>query len=395
VSEPVPLDAHPPWDTALEGTQAELPARADVVVVGASVAGTAAAVNLQFAGTDVVVLDADSPTGDGADRRGPMQAFHAVVEQPWRLEQSLGAAQSRALFALGGRGVRSLDQVQDELGIPTGLLWAATEPDREPAEIIRSARVLSDLDIQAEVWSAEEVRERTGMQHLERGLWIQRELRVDVMDLLQTLLHGKRTVRDAAIAQVDEHGEGVTVTLKDGRTLEAEVVILANGFDARALHPFLADTLDPVREVAIRRPGPPGPEASLRAGFGWTTLSRDAAGAVTVSGCRWASPHLETGEIDPMHAHPAVLERVVATGDRFASGLGPPTARWGWIEAHGCDNLPLVGPLPSSRRILLCTGFGANPIGLGLACGGELAEGLLEGTAPGIPACLDPARFVG
>lgn len=389
---PVPLDADPPWDTHLQGTQTELPERADVVVVGASVAGWTAARRLHEEGTDVLLLDANSPTGDGADRRGNRLAFHAIVEPVWRLEKALGFEQTHALFTLTGRSLVTLDGWLEDEPSP-GILWAANEPDREPAEILHSGEVLRRLGWGHEVWEPDEVARRTGLFFLHRGLWMPGERVVDLQDLFADAPFP--IVSPAKAASVDEHGDGVTVTLADGRRIEAEVVVLANGYDAHALHPFLADTLNPVREVAVRRPGPPGPATSVRTGFGWTTITRDDQGVVDLSGCRWASPHLETGEIDPYQAHPAVLERVLASGDRFCPALGDPIARWGWIEAHGCDNLPLVGPLPTSRRILVCTGFGANPIGFGFECGTEIALGLLEGKTTFIPACLDPARFLG
>ncbi len=389
----VPIDPAPPWSTALAHPTPDLPPRADVVVVGASAAGLAAA-SLLAPEARVVVLDADSATGDGVDRRGPAQALGTVVEHPWRLEKSLGPQAAKALWALGVEGLRRLDAHLPDVPHP-GLLWAATEADREPAELLRSAETLARLGVHHATLDPEEVARRTGTVGLHDALWFGDAWAVDRAALRRDLSDvGCPIVSGAQASVLDETGDGVTLTLADGRRIEAEVVILAAGYDSRRLHPYLHDTLVPVREVAIQRPGPPGPITALRAGFGWMTMARDRKGAVTISGCRWASPHLEQGETDPHHAHPDVLKRLLAAGDRFFPALGPPTAQWGWIEAHGCDNLPLVGPLPSSRRILLCTGFGADGLGLGFGCGHAVAEGLMTGSAPQVPACLDPARFL-
>jgi glycine/D-amino acid oxidase-like deaminating enzyme len=188
---------------------------------------------------------------------------------------------------------------------------------------------------------------------------------------------------------VEETLDGLKVSVS-GAEVRCEVVVIAHGAAVARWSGWLADKLMPVREQALVAPGsaPVG-----RAGHGWTSFRPWGADQIAVAGCRWATPHLEVGEIEPTpnRAVQGRLEDFARTRLGVQGALG---VRWAWIEDHSCDQLPIVGPLPGSARWVACVGMGANEWSLGRAAGRMVVDGLV-GDARSTPSMFSPGRFVG
>lgn len=363
-----------------------LPERVDVAVVGDTPAAFVVARALADQGASVAVLGRATHLGVRAGDFGLGLAAAGLAEHPWRLAASLGDATAKALHALGQAGVDHLGT----LGLldRCGLTWAATEGEREPGEIQKTAEVLSrwgvghHVDADPHPFPAAIVYEDEGV--------------VDAAAL--------SALAAAAIAAGATHHPGVEVRgVVDGADglhvatatgdVEAELVVLADGWRTAALDGRLADVLVPVREQAMTWRGQPTEPLALRAGYGWTSaLAR--SDWLTVSGCRWASPHLATHETDPTVRDATVDERLAATAARFFDATWPADDVHAWIEAHGCDGLPVVGPLLGTPRLVVCAGFASLPWSLGIGCALQVAHGILTGQAEAVPAALVPDRFL-
>lgn len=161
---------------------------------------------------------------------------------------------------------------------------------------------------------------------------------------------------------------------------EGEVTLYCTG---AASPGWLDDKRMPVRYTSIA--SRPTPAEVSRAGSVYAVGGR-------LCGARWATPHMEVGEVAavPAPACVAALSRLAAQ-----DGLdGPaPDARAG-IVFESCDGLPIVGPLPGNPRVGLLTGLGiGGRTYLPLAVA-HLVDGLLGlPDVPALPRCLDTARF--
>lgn len=368
---------------------------ADVLVIGGGVPGLAAALDLARAGVRVRLIEARGGVGEGASGRTHGLAYAGLTEHPWRLVASLGAAEAGALLGFADRGLRELEA----LGVleRTGVVWAAVEPEREPAELEQSAEALGALGREAVLLSAREVATRTGASGLGPGLLTPDEGMVEPARLVGVLREAAKAagVGLSTHTPADAVGpRGEVLEVRAGTTtFGADAVVLAAEDGLRKLHPIFADTLTPVREQAVLLDAPVRLKCPLRAGFGWTVARPSVEGTV-VSGARFASPTLEEGERDDTTVSAAVQARLDGFGERFLPGTGPARRRWSWITAHGCDGLPLVGPLPTDPRIVVLAGFAGHESTLGLAAGRAAARGLLDGTTQGVPRCLSTFRFL-
>ena len=166
---------------------------------------------------------------------------------------------------------------------------------------------------------------------------------------------------------------------------EAEVEILASGWGVTDA--AVADKILPVRWQSSIFEGPsvPRPIVTQHYSVSWS-------GALVATGARWATPHLEVGETEPV-AEPrvtAMLERLTIA--EFPSAEHRST-RVG-IVGEGCDGLPLVGPLPGRPRVVACLGFGGFGLLAAWASANALADELLGLPGARVPRCLRVTRFV-
>ncbi len=364
-----------------------LPPRADVVVLGAGLAGAATARFLAEAGVEVVVID---PEPERVDPLAHVEL--GAVEQPHRTVAALGP-QAEGLFAFARRGADLLDA--DGLLDRCGGLWVAMEAG-EATEIERSVAVLHALDEPAEAWDAAQVEAHLGGGRMGPALHLPRDGRIDPLAARRTWLEAApevRWVRGRGTFLRDPDHVFLEV---DGARIETELVVIAAGAASADLDPALEGRLLPARDQWMRT-APVGRDLPMgRAGHGWTAWQQDAAGRLLVSGARWASPHLEVGETDLLARTP-IVERIQGRLEAFLRerlGVDAP------IEARGAraftsspDGLPIVGPLPGDRRTIVAVGFGPSPVAWSVAAARAVADGILEGRGE-VPPCLASQRLV-
>jgi glycine/D-amino acid oxidase-like deaminating enzyme len=371
----------------------------EVIVAGAGIAGLVIAVGLAEAGARVAVVD--PAPGEGAAGRGAGMVVSGLAEHPARLAYALGIERAAALIELGRRSVARLEQLGVSL-TRCDQVWVATAPE-EAVWIERSVAALGQMGVAAERLDADGLAAR-GVRGAV-GFVAPGDALVD--DPAEALARLAQRAAGLGVAFVAGRAEEVVATgpsagvaaVVDGARLAAEVVVWAAGHGHG--EPGLAPLLWPVREhaqvVAVGRPLPPGVG---RAGHGWTGFRPLPDGRALVTGCRWATAHLEVGEREAVTVE-AVQDRLGAFAAAHLGAQGPPISsggptpgmrRWAWITAHSCDGLPLVGPMPGDPRTLVCAGFGGNDWGLGPAAATLLVDGLVGSATAPVP-WLAPGRM--
>ncbi|MCB9679955.1 MAG: FAD-binding oxidoreductase [Alphaproteobacteria bacterium] len=385
-----------PLPTPLPAGLDHAPDAVDVVVVGAGLPGLAAATWLARSGASVLLVEAAHHAGAGTSGRAPGLVYRGIVEHPWRLAASLGDGGVADLYRLSEEGIALLEGF-----VPVqrrGLVWAAVEPDREPAELAASQQVLARLGVDAVPLSPDAADAHTGAQGLGPGMYVADEGWVEPAAAVDAFAAAARAAGAVLAGGCTVHtatpdGDRLAVVTSCG-VVAAEAVVLAAESGLQALGGYFDDTIQPVREAAIVLDGDHPPTCGLRAGFGYTTARPLPDGRLLLAGCRWATPHLETGETDASVVAPRVRERLEATAARFFPHTGPVAAAWSWITAASCDGLPIVGPLPGDARRLVCAGFAGHEATLGLRAARAVVDGLLTGTAPGVPSAWSSHRFL-
>ncbi len=217
---------------------------ADVVVIGAGVAGLNAALAAREAGADVLVLEAAPTIGHGATGRNA-GILSAGVNMPLA-----DLPKESPLRAMWPATTRLLLEIVAEASKPDALIAASRTGSLSLAErpsaarhLAREAKARTEAGLRAEMWTPAQVADATAgrlnTQSLVGALWLPDEGRLHPLTLLA---HHARAARAAGIrliggarveAREEVTGRGGThgwrLRLADGTTITARGLVLATG----------------------------------------------------------------------------------------------------------------------------------------------------------------------
>jgi len=279
-----------------------------------------------------------------------------------------------------------------------GGIWAALD-GREPDDIEQSAADLTRLGFPAEAIDADEAERKTGAYNLGPALWLPNDGRIEPWPAIASLASSAEEAGALLLGQcqavvMPDAETGVRIAVGE-QIIHAEAVVIAAGAAAGSAEHTLAAHITPVREQAlITEPCYAWFGGIPRAGHGYTSWRQLHDGNLLVSGCRWASAHLEVGESDDSFIHPRIQTKIEAFF-RMAMPAAEEIEvidRWAWVFAQSRDGLPLVGPLPGDPTRVVIAGTGGTAAGMELALGEAVAQGLLTGES-GIPDFLAASRM--
>ena len=372
-----------------------LPERAEVVVVGGGLTGALMLAMLVEAGVDARLLEARAAPGLAASGRHLGHVSTGLIEHPYRLLHAMGRENAEALIRFSLENHEILASWTSFA--PTGDLWCALD-EREQPQIAMSVEALEEMGVSVESLGASEVNARTGGVGLGPGMWVPGGGVIHPANAVDELVARApdRVHVGCPVTAITEDHAGPRVHVGE-RSIAAELVVVAANAWSPSIDPAFADKIHPVREQGLRfAPTQVPVRAAGRAGYGYTTWRAAPDGALLVSGCRWATPHMEVGETDDHRTVDAIQRKVEGFGRvHFPEATQAPiTHRWSWITATTCDGLPIVGPLPGRATLIACAGFCGNEAGLGARAAKAVVDGILHGNSTGLPSFLAASRFV-
>ncbi len=319
------------------------------IIGGGGLAGACAALWLSEHGS-VTVLEAEHPaagaSGAAAGLVNPLMARKA--NPAWRFDEALAAlhatlerADARALFRA------------------TGVL----RPARDTTQA-RAFRKRADALPEHAVWrSADELVEQyPDVVASHGGLWIPSGGAVDLTAMVEALLHAAQeqgaTVRTGIrVTGWGEERDRAFVETTTGERIEAQRVVLALGDGFRLFPELTALPLHRIKGQTVRIAQPPLGTLPTLSGFGYVVPDGDTL----VVGSSYEH------DFDDVEPSAAESERLVAKAARMVPALTDAPvleARAGVRvtvpRTHSPQRLPLLGPLPSRRRVWVFTGLGSK-----------------------------------
>ncbi|TAJ31202.1 FAD-dependent oxidoreductase [Bosea sp. (in: a-proteobacteria)] len=351
------------------GGRLEADTRCDVVVVGAGITGALMAEHLTAMGKDVALID--------REREGFGSTAASTAMLQWEIDLRLsqlaalyGFENAAEVYRLSCKAVASLGELVSELAIPCGFSPRQT--------IYLSAGDVGPRELLAEC----EARRRAGLpgdfvEHaqLMNGFGFDRAAAIispgsaeaDPLSLCHGLVamaarRGARLLREEAVS-FDGSGKAAAVTLKSGRIIEADAIVLATGY---VMPGCVNDDLHRVASswaIATVPQSPqalwPGPALVWEASEDYIYCRTTTDGRIVFGG--------EDEEIDDPDQREALgAEKTAALMGRLHALL--PKAKldlgYSWSGAFGQtgDGLPLIGRVPGHPRLLAAYGYGGNGI---------------------------------
>jgi glycine/D-amino acid oxidase-like deaminating enzyme len=257
------LKIHPFWWETVPSRPIEalpLPARADVVVVGAGYTGLAAARQLARAGVTVVVLERER-IGWGASSRNAGQVIPGLRLDPVTLVTRYGAARARELFDVSLASIASLEALLAEEAIEcnyerSGHFQAAAKPSHFEA-FGREQEVLARVFdyrvalVPREHQHAEIASERYhGLLVDERSAALNPAKYVSGL-AASTVRSGASVLERTAVERVVRTGARWIVTTTRGVIDAGDILVATNGYTDGAAAPELRRRLVPIGSYIV------------------------------------------------------------------------------------------------------------------------------------------------
>jgi glycine/D-amino acid oxidase-like deaminating enzyme len=368
-------------------TATDLPAKADVVVVGAGIAGVAAAYYLARRKVDVLLIDRSGPAAEASSgNAGMIGESGGDPANIMRLQQ-----RSVALYREAARTFAD----DFELVMDGRVRLALTEEEvaRFEALVARqnAAGIAGEMLYGADVQRLEPVLS----EKVIAAAWFPGDGKIHPTKATNAFFNAAL----AAGANFRGGVKAVGVELASGRvagvatdqgTIAAERVVLAAG----AWTPYLAAT------VGLVVPVFPG-KGHMLATEPLPPLTSRVLRAEKLGARQFANGEVLIGsEVEHVGFDKSVQPAVIASYLRFMQELAPAlcgarVARaWGCLRPMSIDLLPIIGPAPGVPGLDLITGHGRSGMSLGPASAEALAELICAGAATTLDlAPYAPDRF--
>ena len=419
----VPVNCEPSWSRYAHPlkqyrSHAQLPAEADVVIIGAGLTGASAAYHLRDAaakGLRVVVLDRGSPAGEASGRNAGnfellpensvgtydglarerlhflCRCYPAIPREVLRVE---GERQASLVFSFAVRNRDRLKQIieQERLACdfsPKGWLYLA-HTEREEQTICDEVAMASGRDQQVEIWSRMKIRQEFGF---ERG-FIGRFVSGDgtyhpakfVYGVLQIAVNaGVELYTGLPVRRVESASDGRHVIETDEGSLLARSVIVATNAFTRQLFPELGAIRPAQSQISVTEFAPDRCRGrAVTSEEGPVYFNQPRAGARD-----GMAPLLLGGGKDRPIRNPAsrrrspkVHARLLELRDRYFPELRsrPFSSEWIGPIAFTPDQLPAMGFLRPG--IIVAAGFNGYGGSYCVAAGQAAADMAISGAVP-------------
>jgi len=382
MTTPLWLDPPAPTTPPLQGET-----RCEVVVIGAGLCGSSAALALARQGVDTVLLDADRVSGQASGRNAGF-ILQGTAERYDRAVAVMGHERARRIHAWSldnhDRMAAFIQEQGLECGYRRGGSLQLAGSEREEQELVASAELLVADGFQAELLQGTDLPEVYRAAGFRLAVVLPRDGEVHPARLVQgaaaaAVRAGARLFEHSPVIELDAASPGDVRLSTPGGTVRADLALVCVNARAGTLLPWFADKVDPVRgQMLATAPAPRIFERPIYADHGFDYWRQDERGCVVLGGWRNLDPDAEVGLEDALH--PQIQERMTAFIRCFAALADVPvTHRWSGTMGFSRDGLPLVGAAPGTPGALAAVGFTGHGFGFGWLAGEALAAMATEG----------------
>ena len=371
----------------------DLPATADIAVIGGGLLGAAISYWLARAGRAVVLLERTMPAYGATGRNGGFVSVglaesyahaierhgHEVAHAIWRL-----TLEDRTLL----RQVLAEEQIACDYREP-GMLSLALNME-QLVEFEQTVATIQADGFPALLLDREQVQDMIATQlgpEIVGGKFIPENGLVHSARLVQGLVgaaqrHGARMcITD--VTDLTPDGNGICICTAQG-TLSASTAVIAVNAWTSDLIPGLARLITPVRgQVLAYAPLPPVFSTSMSAAITPTGeyWQQTVDGTIILGGCRTVAPGYDVGARVslPTPEVQAALERILPRLFPALTGLQV-EHRWAGLMAFTPDYLPIADRAPTIPHAWVVGGFSGHGMPFGLRLGQLLAHAVTNGS---------------
>ncbi|MBN8815362.1 MAG: FAD-binding oxidoreductase [Sphingomonas sp.] len=372
-----------------------LPDRVEIAIVGAGVVGAMLAERLTRDGREVLLLDRRSPA-HGATAASTALVMWAPDVPLTHLAKQIGESEAARRWCRVQTAMRNLASHIDATGIDCAridrpeLYLAGTLLEQEGLHVegeMRRAHGLPSTFLDAETVARRfDIAPRAAL--LSDGCYEVDPVRLTLELLSRARSRGARAYFPCDVVALD----GTTLVLDDGRTVRADHVVLASGYECARLFLPPAFTIGSSYAIATAPGTAPlwGGNAMI-----WEAASPYLYTRATADGRIIAGG--EDEDFADADARDALIGPKSGTiAAKLATMIDVPDIAidCAWAASFGGspDGLPAIGRAANHDGLWLASAFGGNGVSFA-ALATEIIAGELAGTPDPDAACFDPYRF--
>lgn len=252
------------WEAAPPGanrvTDAPLPHRVDVAIVGGGFTGMAAALRLARAGRDVAVFDAEAPGFGCSSRNGGMVGPSLHKLGVAGLEAKYGKQGAANLLGEGLRAIRFFREFIDREAIDCELAWTGrfvgAMDARGYEELARQGEGLkAAIGLESDMVPKGEQHGEVGSDYFHGGVVYHEDGGLQPAKYVRGLAAkvaeaGARFYAPCPVQNVARAGDGFEIATPRGKLTAREVIVATNGYTGKELQQFRQRVL-PLRSAIV------------------------------------------------------------------------------------------------------------------------------------------------
>lgn len=363
----------------------------DVVIIGAGLLGTTAAVYLKEAGRQVTIIEARD-VGLGASSRNAGFMIVGLDKYYHQSEEFYGAEATREIWHLSLKTHDFWRQIARKHGVyysDVGSLLLAESPE-EAAHLEQAARRMEAEGFQCEFLSTDPLNRGYCAAIRQPG-----DGELHPFDLANALFKesGAQLIDNNEVYAIEADGTEVMVYSRKAIVRARQVLICTNAYAAH-LDPYFAGKVIPTRAQVLATA--PFPEKIIGAvgysDYGYMYYRDLPEGGLLLGGGRKQNKAAEDNTTEDK-----ITAEVQGTLDAYlhqwfpdVEAHSPVIRRWSGIMGFTPDGLPMVGTLPRDERIFFALGLNGHGLSLGAGVAERAVNLMLHGQAAGV---FDGRRF--
>lgn len=374
----------------------ELPAAAEVVVVGGGILGAMTTYWLARAGARPLLIEGALPAAGASGRNGGLLVAGTAEGYAGAVER-LGRALARSIWGFAHRGVALTGELVRDEGIVcdwrSGPHLALALDEAQLAGFARSIALLSadgfPMQLLDRSGAQSEVSTTLGLEVVGGKLNFTAAT-VHSAQLVRGVLaaarrHGARLAWGAPVTAIEVVEDRPVLRTAHGAVRANAAVVALNAW-AGELLPELAGLITPVRgQALVTAPLPP----AIPRGFGASITptgeygQQTPAGQLVFGGCRAAAPGRDVGEREAVPSAPVQAALEAGLARLFpALARAPIERRWAGLMGFTPDYVPLAGASRELPSVWFAGGFSGHGMPFAAPLGRLLAEAATSGIAP-------------
>ena len=371
----------------------------DVIIVGAGISGLSTAywLNKEDPTLKIAIVEKSRMTF-GASGRNAGFVTCGSVEHFNRMIGKHGLQQATEIWKFSQTNLDLLKQeiVREKgpaLEFEQNGAYSLAAQENEYEELKGVAKVMDDLKIPTQVFTASQIQERVGATNFVGGIKYLEDASVNPVKLVREMFNSLQAdlFEGVEAYAIEDTGEGTRLLKTDKGDFEAPTIMMnLNGFSA-TLHPWFKDKIYPTRgQCLMMEKVPRFMEGPCYANFYLDYFRQLPSGELLIGGFRQIEKETETGYSDH------ITEPIQNALHDFVKTHLPQykdakvTHRWSGLMGFSRDGEPMVGSLPDDPQVFFAGGYTGHGIGLAFNTGKTLVD-LVFGRE--IPKWISARRF--